>query len=400
MVMNRHLVHDRQRLFGVRLRFSLTAAAGRLNVLSNNQLRGCMTLPISLLAGLLASFVGVNSASAAVIGVVAPHAGPYALLGSQILQGARTAAQANGDTLVEIDESCEENGGAAAAKALAEAKVGMAIGFLCVETLTTALPLLKAQQIPAISVSVRSKILMEDAHRNGWPFFRLAPVEGAEADKAAATILDIWKAEPIGLIDDGTIYGRELTAAVRQKLEAGGITPVFADTFRPGQEQQVALVRRLSKAGATHVFIGGDRNDAAIIARDASAEGTALVLMGGDTLRAANRPVPLRDGVLAVALPDYAALPQAAAAADALRAGQIEPEGYVLPAYAAVEIAHQALTSAQQRTAPTARSLSGDIFKTVVGPIAFDEDHELKRNPFALLEWRGAEFIVRQPATD
>ncbi len=359
-----------------------------------------MTLRTSLLAGLLASIVGVNSASAAVIGVVAPRAGPYALLGTQILQGARAAAQANGDTLVELDESCEESGGAAAAKALADAKAAMAVGFLCVETLTTALPMLKERQIPAITVSVRSKILMEDAHRNGWPFFRMAPVEGAETEKAAATILDIWKAEPIGLIDDGTIYGRELTAAVRQKLEAGGIMPVFTDTFRPGQEQQVALVRRLAKAGATHVFIGGDRNDTAIIARDAAAEGIALVLMGGDTLRAANRPVPLRDGVLAVAIPDYAALPEATAAADALRAAQIEPEGYALPAYAAVEIAHQALTFAQQKAQPTITSLIGDTFNTAIGPIAFDEDHEIKENPFALLEWRGTGFVVKQPATD
>ncbi|RWX75468.1 ABC transporter substrate-binding protein [Neorhizobium lilium] len=359
-----------------------------------------MTLRQYLLAGLLASLLGSTSASAAVIGVVAPRSGPYALLGSQILDGARAAAQALGDTVVEIGESCEESGGAAVAKALVDAKAGMAIGFLCVETLTTALPLLKAHQIPAITVSVRSKILMEDALRNGWPLFRMAPVEGAEADKAASIILDIWKAEPIGLIDDGTIYGRELTAAMRQKLEAGGIAPVFTDTFRPGQEQQVALVRRLAKAGATHVFIGGDRNDIAIIARDAAGENSPLTLMGGDTMRAANRPVPLRDGVLAVALPDYAALPSAAAAANALRARNIEPDGYVLPAYAAVELAHQAISRATSaKTLPFA-SLTGDMFTTAIGPIAFDQGRELKQNPFALLEWRGNELAPLRPATD
>jgi branched-chain amino acid transport system substrate-binding protein len=359
-----------------------------------------MTARRYLIAGLLASLFGGLPASAAVIGVVAPRSGPYALLGAQVSQGARIAAELAGDTVVDIEENCEESGGAAVAKSLADAKAGMAVGFLCVETLTTALPLLKAQQIPAITVSVRSKILMEDALRNGWPFFRMAPVEGAEAEKVAAVILDLWKAEPVALIEDGTIYGRELASAVRQKLEPGGIMPVFSDTFRPGQEQQVALVRRLAKAGASHVFIGGDRADAAIIARDAAAEGIPLTLMGGDTMRAANRPLPLRDGVLAVALAEYAAAPSAAPAVAALRARNIEPEGYALPAYAAAELAHQAISKAEAEHQPVADVLTRDSFSTVIGPIAFDQGHELEDTPFRLLEWRGTEFVQPGPATE
>ncbi len=359
-----------------------------------------MTIRDFLLAGLVATTLGCTSASAAVIGVVAPRTGPYAALGSQILEGARAAAQALGDKVVEIDESCEESGGLAVAKAIADAKAGVAVGFLCVETLTTALPALKAQGIPAITVSVRSKILMEDASRNAWPFFRMAPVEGAEADKVAATMLDIWKAEPIGLIDDGTIYGRELTAEIRQKLADGGLTPVFTDIFRPGQEQQVALVRRLAKAGATHVFVGGDRTDVSIIARDAAAENIALTLMAGDAMRAANRPVPLRDGVLAVALPDYAALAGAAPVTNAMRARNVEPEGYVLPAYAAVEVAHQALANGAKSNSSAVSSLGADVFTTVIGPIGFDPGHELKQNPFTLLEWQANSFTLPRPATE
>ncbi len=357
-----------------------------------------MTARRFIIAGLLASFLGCGSASAAVIGVVAPRSGTYTPLGLQILQGARAAAEAAGDTVAEIDETCDEAGGTAAAKGLVDAKAAVAIGFLCVETLSTALPQLKAAQIPVITVSVRSKILMEDALRNGWPFFRLAPVEGAEAAKLAETIIAIWKAEPIALVEDGTIYGRELASAIRQRIEPLGMAPVFTDTFRPGQEQQVALVRRLAKAGATHVFVGGDRTDASIIARDAASENIALVLMGGDALRASNRPVPLRDGVMAVAVPDYASLPSANAAVAALKAKNIDPDGYMLPAYAAVEIAHQAIVTAAGK--PVAASLAGGTFSTAIGPIGFDKGHELKDNPFRLLEWRGSAFVLSHPATE
>ncbi len=366
---------------------------------SRNELREGMDIRTLISAGLFASFLAAPSASAAIIGVVAPKSGPYALLGAQIYQGARAAAEANGDTLVELDESCDENGGLAVSKSLTDAKASAAIGFLCVETLTTALPALKAAAIPAVSVSVRSKILMEDALRNGWPFFRLAPTETAEADAVAAAILSRWKAEPIAFIDDGTIYGRELSSAVRQKLEPSGIRPAFTDVFRPGQEQQIALVRRLAKAGATHVFIGGDRNDTAIIVRDAAAERISLTVMGGDALRAANRPVGLANGVLAAALPDYAVAPEASTAVTQLRAGNVEPEGYVLPAYAATELVHRAVTETSNGRSLT-DTLAAGSFTTAIGPVAFGPDHELKQNPFRLVEWQGTDFVEIGPATD
>jgi branched-chain amino acid transport system substrate-binding protein len=356
-----------------------------------------MTARRFIIAGLLATVITSHCASAATIGVVAPRSGPYAVLGSQILEGARAAAQAVGDTIVEIDESCEEKDGASIAHALAEAKVVASVGFLCVETLSTALPLLKASNIPAITVSVRSKILMEDALRNGWPFFRMAPAEGAESERLAETILRLWKAEPVAFIEDGTIYGRELVSAVRQQLEPKGMAPAFTDTFRPGQEQQVALVRRLAKAGVTHALFGGDRNDAAIIARDAAAENIPLTLLGGDTLRGPNRPVPLRDGVLAVAIPEYALLPTATSAVSALRDRGSEVEGYTLPSYAAVEVAHQAVTNTATSVASV---LASGNLTTAIGPIRFNEERELADNPFQLLEWHGAGFRPSPAATD
>ncbi len=333
---------------------------------------------------------GPDLAAAATIGVVAPRAGPYALLGEQVFQGARAAAAASGDTVVEIEETCDEAGGAAAAKAIVDGGAAVAIGFLCVETLAAAMPALAARSVPAITISVRSRILMEDAQRNGWPFFRMAPSEGAEAEEIAAIVTERWKAEPIAFVDDGTIYGRELVSAVRQKIEPLGITPIFTDTLRPGQEQQIALVRRLQKAGATHVLIGADRNDVAIIARDAAAENVPMTVLGGDVMRAANRPVGLRDGVLAAALPDYQGLPAATEAATAFRTAGIEPEGQVLPAYAAVQIASRVAGGDGEEAV---RALRSSRFETVIGAIAFGRDHELADNPYRLLEWRSVGFV-------
>ncbi|SFB38678.1 branched-chain amino acid transport system substrate-binding protein [Rhizobium sp. NFR07] len=362
-----------------------------------------MPSPRTKLVVLLALSVALpgmtQSALATTIGVVAPRSGPYALLGQQVFDGARAAAEANGDTLVEVDETCDEAGGKTAAQALVDGRAEIAIGFLCVETLTTAMPDLAAQAIPALSISVRSPILMEDALRNDWPFFRMAPAEAAEAEQVAAAIAARWKADPIALVDDGTIYGRELVNAVRQKLAPIGITPVFTDTLRPGQEQQIALVKRLQKAGATHVLIGADRNDVAVIMRDAAAEAIPLVALAGDVMRGPNRPVALRDGTLAVTLPTYQSLPEAAEASEALRQRGSEPEGNTLPAYAAAQIAHQA--AAQAGSGRQIRDILLEThFQTVIGDIGFQSNHELADNPYRLLEWRGTDFTVPSAETE
>ncbi len=345
----------------------------------------------------LLSAAGNSYAAGIRIGVVAPQEGNFAMLGAEITAGANFEIQAQKDTATVVDEPCTEDGGRAAAEALVAAKVQVAIGFLCTETLEGALPRLKDAGIPVITVSVRSRILMEDALKSGWPLFRLAPVDSAEATMAIDTILKNWAAEPMALIDDGTIHGRELVGAIRNALEEKGLKPVFTDTYRPGQDQQIALVRRLKKAGVTRVFVGGDRSDVAVIARDATSEKIPLVLMGGDAMRAADTPVPLQDGVQAIALPDYASLPAAQQTVQAMRAGGTEPDGYILPAAAAAQIAAQATEAAKAGNKPIADKLAGTPFQTAIGPISFGQNHELTENPYRLLEWRGNAFVP--PAT-
>ncbi len=340
-----------------------------------------------------ATLAMAGAASAATIGVVAPQSGPYEPLGAQVRAGAKAAAAKAGLDVIEIQESCEDGSGGAIADGLVAAKVSVVIGFLCTETLADALPTLKNAAVPAITLSSRAPILMEDALKRGWPLFRLAPSDTDESDAIADIILRDWKGMSFGLVDDGTIYSRELVDKVRMKLEEAGLKPTFNDTLRPAQEQQVALVRRLSRTGITNVFIAAERNDVSIIARDATQEKIALTIMSGETMKAANAPVALPQGVLAVTTPDYAGLPAAAEVVKELRAGNIEPEGYVLPAFAAVQISAKLLELTQSQGKPAPTVLVGPTFETVMGNLAFDERHGLQPNPYVLQQWNGTAFL-------
>ena len=348
------------------------------------------------LASLAGAFLAAAPAFAAglTFAVVAPKDGPLAILGQQVRDGARFSADANGDRIVEVSEACDESDGADVGKAILAADAVAAIGFLCTEGLAASLPALAEAKVPAITLSVRSGILMEDALKKKWPLFRLAPGPKAEADKAVEVITRDWKAEPFALIDDGTIHARELVEAIRLRLEEVGMKAAFVDTYRPAQEQQLTLVRRLGKTGVTRVFIGGDRTDTAVIARDAKAEKVPLVLLGGEALMGADPAVPMTDGVEAIALPDHQALPEGEALAAAMQETGIVAEGYVLPAHAAITL----LTAATAEGGDLPEKLAGKSFATALGPLAFGPDHELSQNPYRLLVWRAGAFVPAETA--
>lgn len=357
-------------------------------VIATDGLRMKTVFLASLLGGTLLAG-GPAMAAGLTVAVVAPEAGPLAILGQQVRDGARFAAEANGDTVVEIPEACDETDGDGIARAILSAGADAAVGFLCTEGLAASLPALAEANVPAITLSVRSGIVMEDALKKTWPLFRLAPGPKAEADKAVEIIARDWKSEPFALIDDGTIHARELVETIRLRLEEVGMKAAFVDTFRPAQEQQLTLVRRLAKTGVTRVFVGGDRTDVAVIARDAAAEKQPLTLLGGEALVGADPTVAMTDGVQAIALPDYQSQPEGEPVAKAMLARGIVAEGYVLPAHAAVT----ALAAAAAEGGDLVEKLTAGRFETAIGPLTFGADHELGANPYRLLVWKAGAFV-------
>lgn len=348
----------------------------------------------SIVTSLVVVGLAAPAAAAGIkVAVVAPVEGPFALLGKQIIDGASFQTGDRGSEVVVIPETCDARGNEALTKALLAAGAEAAIGFLCTESLNATLPALAEAGLPAVTLSVRSDILMEDALKKKWPLFRLAPSGNAESAAIVDAIVRRWQDKPIALIDDGTIHSRELVEGVRSALREIGLTPVFSDTYRPAQEQQISLVRRLVKSGATHVFTGGDRQDTAVIARDAQAEGASLTLLGGDALNAADLTVPLADGVLAVTLPDASQSPEGKPFADAMRSTGIEPEGYVMPAFAVVSLLEEAKDRAEKDDKSLPDTIAKGSYPTVLGLIAFNEQHERAENPYRLMQWQGGRFV-------
>lgn len=347
---------------------------------------------LKLFAGAaLLVMTGLAHAEEPRIGFVAPLTGSSVLLGKQMLDGAALAAAQADAELIGADDECSAEGGEAAARKLVEANVAIVVGFLCTEAIEAALPVLKEANVPVITPGVRANGLTDRRIRTGWPVWRLAPRADAEAGAVAEILSHRWRTEHFAIIDDGTLYARELAEALRLAVELAGLRPVLVDTFRPQMENQIGLAGRLARAGATHVFVGGDRDDIAVMARDAASRDHNLVFAGGEALRAAGE-IPLAEGTLMVGLPEWAELMDEGVSERFAGAGII-PDGYVAPAFAAVEIALQAVQRAKTSGAALADSLDGGPFDTVIGMIAFDANGDLAHNPFILQRYDGARFL-------
>lgn len=340
----------------------------------------------------LLSLAGNASAETLLVGVAAPLSGPSAILGKQIEAGASLAAEANGVALRTVDDGCTADGGAAAAKEFTAAKVIAVVGFLCTDAIEAALPILKDANIPLVTVGVRTESLTDRRNKTGWPVFRLGPRGDNERNAVAAILTRLWQNELFAIVDDGTIYGREMAETLRAAAEQAALKPVFVDTFRPQLDNQIGLIGRLKKAGAMHVFAGGDGSDIAIMGRDAGQLDAGITFAGGEALRTPPGDVPYATGTLMIAPPEWVDV-AAPKVLGSFAARKIEPDGYTLPAYAAVEIAKAASVLAETSGKPLTDALTGHDFSTAIGPIRFDGKGDLTENLYRVFRFNGVSFV-------
>ncbi|WAP68093.1 ABC transporter substrate-binding protein [Jiella pelagia] len=340
-----------------------------------------------------------DAAPAPVIGIAAPLSDSQEILGRQVADGVEAALSGrNSDVKTTVaDTGCSAEGGVAAAQKFVAEKASVVVGFLCVEAIEAALPILKDANIPAIDVGVRANRLTDDKERTGFLVYRLAPRSDAEAAAVARHIAAGWADQPFGLVDDGSIAARGLTDTVRRLLADQGLQPQTIDNYRPAEEKQFGLARRLERTGVTRFFIAGDRPDIAVIARDAEELGLDLSILGSERLfDEASADTPLPAGIVAIgpktSFPELEPKDDAAASEE-VEIGYLPPQGYFGTAYLAAEIAAEAIAESRQAERPLSDVLSTRSFETSLGPVKFDAKGDGDLDLFRVHEWRGEEFV-------
>ncbi|KTQ95152.1 hypothetical protein NS226_13295 [Aureimonas ureilytica] len=346
-----------------------------------------MTLPPRIvLATLLMLLPKPSIALADGIAVAVPLSGPNAILGRQAVDGARAAVDGSSLPLADFDTGCERDAGREVAEKIVAARAEIAVGFLCTSALEGALPVLSAAGIPTLDIGARSdRILARREHGVGL-IWRLAPGPGAEAAAVASFVRARWNGEPFGIVEDGSSYGSDLAEAVRGLLEAQGLRPTLVDNFRPAEEKQFGLARRIAQSGLRHVLVFGTRRDVAIVARDALDVNPGLQIASGESLLDEPGDVPLPDGVLTIASGfDVGWVPSETAPAD---------EGYARIARIGTEIAIEALRRAKAENRTLKDLLDAETFVTSGGLVRFDAQGSADVVPFQTYRWQSDRFVT------
>ncbi len=331
------------------------------------------------------------------IGLSLPLTGQAEPLARQFLIGAQAALSAEpqpgGATLVVVDDACDELVAQVAAAELLKSQVNLVTGFLCNISATVVANQMVASQIPLLVAGARSERLIKDREKESWNLWRLTPGDNDAARYAAEVLGKSWQNSAYAIVDDGTVYGRNLADAFRTVMDDQGLPPQFQDNFRPTQSTQARLVRRLRNAGITHVFIGAAAEDVAMIAKNANELNIALEIAGGEVLSIMpylpQDTLP-PDGLMAVIEKTMVDLDLPESIRQQFAEDNIEPEPYVLAGYQAVQIALAALRSTPQETTS---ALSQETFETLLGPVSFNSDGTSTTQHYGFYQWRNNQFM-------
>jgi branched-chain amino acid transport system substrate-binding protein len=338
------------------------------------------------------------------IGVSLPLSGDAQILGEQFLSGAQLAVETfaeNGEIeLIAADDGCDPDLGELAAQDLTAANVSIVIGYLCNEPIRNAGIEFMQSGVPIIISGARAGHVIDDALDEGWNVWRMAPGNDYGANAAYEILSRRWQGQTWALVDDGTIYGRNLSDILRARMEEAGQPPHYVDTLRPAQSSQGSLVRRLRQAGVSAVFVAGAASDIAVLQSDAIAAGAEFEIAGGETLSLLpwiETREPVADGLLAIMEPQPMHLPAAGGLSNVMLEAGINPDPHVLLGYASAELAISAIRATPEETTKT---IERTVFRTIIGYVDFDETRRNRINHYSLYIWEDGRFREMEENTN
>ncbi|MCX5496998.1 branched-chain amino acid ABC transporter substrate-binding protein [Kaistia dalseonensis] len=338
------------------------------------------------------------------IAVIGPMTGPYQALGKQIQAGVQKAADdinakggIGGERIsVDVeDDACKADDAAAAANRAAGRGDVLVVGHVCAEAAKAAAAVYAKAGIVAITPAVTAIGYTDE--RAGPSIFRLATRDDAQGAAAGAYLASHFADARIAILHDGSPYGKPLADATKQAMNEAGKREARADSFDPGAKDYNALADRLKADAIDVVFVGGYQADAALILKALRAKGSKAILMGGDALGTSefvNSAGDAAEGTLLTFFTDWRLAPDAQNVVAAMRAAGTEPQGYTLPAYAAV----QSWAAARQSAGATGTiaALSTDITPTILGALAFDAKGDAEIPGFTVNVWKDGVFAPAQ----
>jgi branched-chain amino acid transport system substrate-binding protein len=331
------------------------------------------------------------------IAVAGPMTGPESAFGRQMKNGAEQfVADANagagllGKKLkLEVgDDACEPKQARSVAEKLAGLRVPLVAGHFCSSSSIPASEVYAEANVLQITPASTNPVFTE---RKLWNVLRVCGRDDQQGTVAGQFIAKNYAGKNIAILNDKTTYGKGLADETKKALNKAGMQEKLNESYNKGDNDFAAIVSRLKRENIDLVYVGGYHKESGLLLRQMRDQGLKTVLMAGDALNDrefASITGPLADGVLFTFGPDPRLKPTAAAIVEKFKAKGIDPEGYTLYTYAAMQVWSQAVTKAGA-TDPkkVADTIKGGAWDTVLGKLSFDAKGDITVIDYVVYKW-------------
>src|SRR5246127_5730617 len=331
------------------------------------------------------------------VAVAGPMTGTESAFGRQMKNGADMAVadlNAAGGVLgkklvldVE-DDACDPKQARSVAEKIGGSKIPFVAGHYC-----------SSSSIPASEAYAEGNVLQITpastnptfTERKLWNVARVCGRDDQQGQVAGDYIAKNFKDKNIAILNDKSTYGKGLADETKKALNKAGVTEKMYESYSQGDKDFNAIVSRLKQQNIDLVYVGGYHTESGLLLRQMRDQGLKTILMAGDALadkEYASITGPAGAGTLFTFGPDPRKKPTAAAIVEKFKAKNIDPEGYTLYTYAAMQIWSQAAAKAgttdPKKVMETMKAGSWD---TVIGKIEYDAKGDIKQLDYVVYKW-------------
>jgi branched-chain amino acid transport system substrate-binding protein len=358
---------------------------------------------IALAAALAVSGCGGGDDNTTPVAVVGPMTGQYATFGAQMKNGAEMAAADINETggvlgkkldLSVGDDACDPKQAVAVANQMSGAGAKLIAGHYCSGSSIPASKVYADGDMVQISPASTNPTFTDD--RAGPNIYRVCGRDDQQGGVAGKYLAANFADKNIAFVDDKTAYGKGLAAETKKAMGEAGKQAAMEESITAGEKDYSALVSKLKQANIDVVYFGGYHTEAGLIIRQMRDQGMNTILMGGDALITQefwSITGDAGEGTLMTFSPDPRKNPAAAEVVKRFKDKGIEPEGYVLYTFAALQAWKQAVEKAKSiAREDVVKALNDTEFDTVIGKFKFNEKGDPNLPPYAVYRWSNGSY--------
>ena len=349
----------------------------------------------ALSAGLI--FAGTALAQDISVGVAGPMTGQYASFGTQLKNGAEAAVadiNAAGGVLgkklkLDVgDDACDPKQARAVAEKFASTKTPFVAGHYCS---SSSIPASEAYADGGVLQITPASTNPTFTERNLWNTFRVCGRDDQQGSVAGNYVAKNYKGKNVAILQDKSTYGKGLADEMKKALNKAGVKEKMYEAYTQGDKDFNALVSKMKANKIDVVYVGGYHTEAGLILRQMRGQGMQSQMISGDAI-ATNEfwsiTGPAGEGMMFTFGSDPRKRPTAAAVVKKFKDKNVDPEGYTLYTYAAMQIWTQAVAKAKTTDAKkVAETIKAGTWDTVLGPISYDKKGDITAVDYVFYKW-------------